>query len=96
MEERPLKRLEPSRLLHRAGFLPRGLRRKLRVARRVRSRALAALLAVAVGVGVDSSVRHYAGQDRACFGCSTWSCVIVSVADNPLAHARSLWYELTD
>ncbi|MEP6849897.1 MAG: hypothetical protein ABI999_13655 [Acidobacteriota bacterium] len=37
--------------------------------------------AFVVGAGVDAYLR--ANKGMTCFGCSTYSCVIVELADNP-------------
>jgi hypothetical protein len=64
--------------------------------RYVKPKLIAALLAFAIGFGVDIYIRSEAARDRGCFGCITWQCEVVGYADHPLIALRMLWERLTD
>ena len=68
--------------------------------RYLKPRILALLLMLIVGVGVDNYIRTEPepgiGIGRNCFGCTTWRCEVVRVADHPIDFLRATWIRLTD
>ena len=70
--------------------------RRLKRLKPFRVRFAVLLMAFALGVGADSYIRNESSRGRHCYGCTSWHCQVVNLADNPQFFLRAYWRELTE
>lgn len=64
--------------------------------RYLKARYLALLLTLLIGAGGDWHIRREAERNSHCFGCGSWHCTAVLIADKPIVFLRIVWIKLTE